>query len=293
MLLLALTLGLGRSFSTEHNSLVGDPVVGGRLYDNWMAELDLPPPDGDQPLWADQTSNTRSGRITWRCKECHGWDYKGAQGAYGPAALRYTGFPGVNGVVGNSLEQITAWLDGTNNPNHNFLAITNPAAVEDLAAFLLTMQIDTSLVADPQTGAAYGDEQSGAILYANHCADCHGSTGRSINFEAAGSPVYLGDVALIDPWRTVHKIRFGIPGSGKIAAEEEGWSLREVADVLAFMQSFPRGNPNYTIQRPEAELASAEAQGEMEPIIWAASAMIAIVALGLGWDAFEKRPRRS
>jgi len=35
------------------------------------------------PLWATQSSNTRSGKDTWRCKECHGWDYMGVDGAYG------------------------------------------------------------------------------------------------------------------------------------------------------------------------------------------------------------------
>jgi thiosulfate dehydrogenase len=24
-------------------------------------------------LWASQSSNTRDGSTTWRCKECHGW----------------------------------------------------------------------------------------------------------------------------------------------------------------------------------------------------------------------------
>ena len=48
---------------------------GGRLYDKWWAEIEAPEPTEDNPLWALQTTNTRSGSTTWRCKECHGWDY--------------------------------------------------------------------------------------------------------------------------------------------------------------------------------------------------------------------------
>ncbi|MGE5123820.1 MAG: hypothetical protein ACM3H7_04830, partial [Acidobacteriaceae bacterium] len=69
---------------------------GGRLYDNWWVEAGVDEPTSDQPLWASQTTNTRSGSDTWRCKECHGWDYKGADGAYGSGS-HMTGFPGVFG----------------------------------------------------------------------------------------------------------------------------------------------------------------------------------------------------
>ncbi|MDH5615478.1 MAG: hypothetical protein OEY62_02950, partial [Acidimicrobiia bacterium] len=56
----------------------GDVVTGGLLYDQWWKVLALDAPADDNPLWASQTTNERSGADTWRCKECHGWDYKGA-----------------------------------------------------------------------------------------------------------------------------------------------------------------------------------------------------------------------
>src|SRR3990172_12009225 len=67
---------------------------GGRLYDNWVKETKAAAPAGNQPLWALQTTNTRTGIDTWRCKECHGWDYKGKGGAYSKGS-HYTGFVGV------------------------------------------------------------------------------------------------------------------------------------------------------------------------------------------------------
>ena len=51
-------------------------------------------PEEDHPLWATQDSNTRSGDDTWRCKECHGWDYKGKAGAYA-SGKHFTGIKGV------------------------------------------------------------------------------------------------------------------------------------------------------------------------------------------------------
>ncbi|MFQ5408280.1 MAG: hypothetical protein ACE5FI_07670, partial [Anaerolineales bacterium] len=71
--------------------LFGDPLRGGLLYDKWWVPLGLDQPEDDHPLWATQDSNTRSGKDTWRCKECHGWDYQGVDGAYGGGS-HMTGF---------------------------------------------------------------------------------------------------------------------------------------------------------------------------------------------------------
>jgi hypothetical protein len=51
-------------------SLEGDQVRGGLLYDKWWTVAEVDQPSGDQPLWATQSTNERSGGDTWRCKEC-------------------------------------------------------------------------------------------------------------------------------------------------------------------------------------------------------------------------------
>jgi hypothetical protein len=53
---------------------------GGRLYDKWWNVLYLPEPDDTHPAYT--ADGTKSGSTTWRCKECHGWDYRGTDGAY-------------------------------------------------------------------------------------------------------------------------------------------------------------------------------------------------------------------
>ena len=82
--------------------ITGTPIVptddwvlasGGRLYDNWMAAQQADEPERTHPSWP--TSNAKKkGATTWRCKSCHGWDYKGAQGKYASGSYK-TGIPGV------------------------------------------------------------------------------------------------------------------------------------------------------------------------------------------------------
>jgi hypothetical protein len=42
----------------------GSAAIGGRLYDKWWKEAGVDEPSSDQPLWATQTTNTRSGGDT-------------------------------------------------------------------------------------------------------------------------------------------------------------------------------------------------------------------------------------
>jgi thiosulfate dehydrogenase len=268
----------------------GDAVRGGLIYDNWMLALDLAPPAGDHPLWANQDANTRSGVITWRCSSCHGWDYKGADGTYGAYSSFYTGFTGLEDMVGASQEEVIDWLDGTNNPEHNFLAYTNSTALNNLAAFLRTQQIDTSLLINPETGESLGDRERGSQLYRNSCAGCHGSSGAAMNFGTTIDPLYLGDLALSDPWQTVHKIRFGTATNVRMpASEDQDWSLSMVADVLAFLQTLPRGNPDFEVLSSEPDPTQVDAQGQIEPIVWATFAIVMVVAGSVTWQWYQDR----
>ena len=64
---------------------LADAAQGGRIYDKWWLAVfgGVPAPTIDHPIWSQQMTNMRSGADTWRCKECHGWDYKGVDGIYG------------------------------------------------------------------------------------------------------------------------------------------------------------------------------------------------------------------
>ncbi|MEX1248716.1 MAG: cytochrome c [Anaerolineales bacterium] len=284
-------LAAGRGFSLAVGEVPGDAIHGGRIYDNWILALDTSPPEGNHPLWGQQDNNARSGVITWRCVECHGWDYKGADGAYGPYSNHYSGFGGVESVIGSSQEDVIDWLDGTNNPEHNFLTWTTATALNDLAAFLRTQQVNTDLIIDPATGEALGNRGDGMALYEAACASCHGDQGTEMNFGSTVAPLYLGDIAAADPWQALHKIRFGSPTSGRMpSSEEQDWSLSMVADVLAYMQVLPRGNPDYAILAPNPDQTGAvENQAQIEPIVWGTFVIIVVVGLNVAWDLYIKR----
>ena len=125
-----------------------DIIRGALLYDNWFATLGVNPPAGNMPIWTRQSTNSRSGPDTWRCVECHGWDYRGAQGAYATGS-HYTGFPDIMSLASKMSEaDIVAHLNGTNDPAHNFSTYLDSISMQQLAAFLKYGIIDDSLYID-------------------------------------------------------------------------------------------------------------------------------------------------
>ncbi|MBI5963407.1 MAG: c-type cytochrome [Chloroflexi bacterium] len=215
-------------------ALTGDAVRGGRLYDKWTVELGVDVPEGDHPLWATQTTNTRSGSDTWRCKECHGWDYKGAEGAYGSGS-HLTGFVGVMGVSGKDANEILGILKGSSNPDHDFSAYMDDQALTDLALFLSEKLVDYAAVINPAAGKTFFEE---------NCIDCHGPQGLALNFGNAEEPEYQGTIAIDNPWEFLNKTRFGQPGFPEMPSlDDAGVTDEELDDLLAYVASFPTSAP--------------------------------------------------
>jgi thiosulfate dehydrogenase len=209
---------------------------GGLLYDKWWNALGVDAPDSDHPLWSTQSTNTRSGADTWRCKECHGWDYMGVDGAYGGGS-HMTGFTGVYGAAGLSAEELTAWLDGSTKTEHDFSAYLDADAIAALVAFLQKGTVDMSTYINYDDKTAIGDADVGQTLYDGTCAACHGSDGTMLNFGDAADPEYLGDLGRGNPWETLHKAAFGHPGSMMPSGLNLGWTWQDLADVLAYVQA--------------------------------------------------------
>jgi thiosulfate dehydrogenase len=234
-------------------------VLGGLYYDDWMAEkgVSVPsfPPDNNNPLWAYQTTNTRIGADTWRCKECHGWDYKGASGQYGDVnSSHYTGFPGIlDAAQSRSEEDIFNFLKfGLTDPInggtvHSFEAYLTDAEITALAKFVKQGTIDTNSYISPFLGFARGDAVNGADKYNTksfgevngNCELCHGTNGQTINFGTPTVPEYLGDLARDNPWEVLHKARFGQPNSNMVGMVSSEMSLQESVDVLTYAQTLP------------------------------------------------------
>jgi thiosulfate dehydrogenase len=210
-------------------------VQGGLLYDKWWKALELDEPTGDMPLWGTQDTNERSGTDTWRCKECHGWDYQGAGGAYATGS-HFTGFPGVFDASSKSAEELTGWFDGTANAEHDFSTYLDESAIEMLVAFVQEGLTDlTPYVNDDKT--TNGDADNGNTLYDQSCAMCHGQDGTNINFHDADDPVYIGELANDNPWEFYHKTAFGQPGTSMPSGVNLGWSSDDIADVVNYAQT--------------------------------------------------------
>ena len=222
-----------------------DAARGGALYDEWweVAGVTAAEPTEDHPLWAsrpDKTSNTRTGPETWRCKECHGWDYKGVAGAYGSGSHR----TGIAGIFGSTLSaQETFDLIET---DHSFgEAGLSDEDIWDLAKFVLEGQLDTDAIIDAG-GAFTGAVNAGRTLYDSGigtgvaCLVCHGADGllappgASADFED-----FVGLLANDNPWEFQHKVRFGQPGTGMPSSVAGGGTSQDVADLGAYAQTLP------------------------------------------------------
>ena len=221
--------------------LVGDPIRGGLLYNDWMNGLRVDVPATDQPLWATQSTNTRTGKDTWRCKECHGWDYLGKDGAYGSGS-HATGFIGLMQVVGTDPYEILAALKGATNPDHDFSAVMDDQALTDMALFLSEDVIDSASFIDTDKMAVGGNLENGKAIYDKNCASCHGADGTVINFGDAAAPMYVGPKSLDNPWEVVHKARYGIPEEMPALAAVTN-EIQEYIDLLAYAQTLPAVSP--------------------------------------------------
>lgn len=219
----------------------GSVAAGGRLYDKWWKAVPgVKEPVGDHPLWATQTTNKRKGLDTWRCKECHGWDYKGKDGAYGSGSHK-TGFPGLMAAQAKSVDQLKAILKGSTNPKHEFSSALDDTALTNLATFLkhgvidLATAIDAKAKKPVKADAAHGKQLS--VI----CAACHGPDGKKLNFGKPDDPEYVGTIAKDNPWEFLHKVRVGQPGSDPPmpTGVELGWKLQDILDILAYSQTLP------------------------------------------------------
>ncbi|MFQ5595750.1 MAG: c-type cytochrome [Anaerolineae bacterium] len=220
----------------------GNVSRGARLYDKWWGELGVDAPTTDHPLWATQSTNTRSGADTWRCKECHGWDYMGKDGAYASGSHR-TGFPGVySAAQSKSVDDLVAALKGGTNPDHDFSSVMDDAALTDLATFMKNGPVDDREYIDYAAKAPKNaDKEHGKQLFDGLCAACHGPDGMKLNFHTPENPEYIGTLANDNLQEFLHKARFGQPGSDPTmpATIDLGWSVQDAVDVMAYAQTLP------------------------------------------------------
>jgi len=204
--------------------VLADPVRGGLLYDTWWKVNGArePQPDVNHPLYP--VDGPLAGSTTFRCTECHGWDYKGVDGVYGSDILHFTGIAGVDGTT-LTPQQLFDLLEGDNSEEggHDMNSFgMSDRDIWDVVKMTLEGTVDTDDYIAPY-GVFLGDPfTEGPNLYFTACWSCH------------GEGVDIGAVATENPWEFFHKVRFGHPGAPMPSLELLDWSLQSVADIGAY-----------------------------------------------------------
>ncbi len=202
---------------------------GGHLYDNWYKELGVKPPQETHPAYPKTARYAQSPRLNWRCKECHGWDYKGKDGVFGKGNRHYTGIKGIHGMAGAPQEAILAVLK---DDTHAYFGLLSEQDFIDLANFISEGQIDMDRHIDPATGVVKGDPERRRNHYNAMCATCHGEDGAM-----RSNLLLLGKVANENPWKALHAIINGHPG--EVMPALRALDRQTSVDILAYIQTLP------------------------------------------------------
>jgi len=207
-------------------NLLASIVRGGRLYDTWYKENRGDAPKSLHPAWAT-TAGEVEPRTTWRCKECHGWDYRGVTGRVDG---RERSFPGVETLKGGDPVRVIVAL---RDERHDLKGRLSERDLVDLANFLAKGQSDMDRYIDRATKKARAASAGYEAHFQTICAPCHGPDGREIRMM---QPV--GRIANQDPWRALHGIVNGHPGEAMPALAAFPHEL--AAGLLAYAQTLPQ-----------------------------------------------------
>lgn len=242
---------------------------GGIMYDKfWAQEAEF-----DQNHASIATLNAKPD--FFRCKQCHGWDLLGTQGAYinrGPKTSR----PNVSSVNLLNIAQTKSYKElfeamkktagrrditydlstydpATNNTEGdkmpNYTQLLTDAQIWDIVKFLkegyipVAQLYDFTLTGDYPTGSiAYsnigmdGNETAGLAYYQSKCQSCHGADGKLIPVESMS----VGKFLRSKPNEVQHKVKFGQLGtsmSGQFSITNS--QMKDLYKALTNTTNFP------------------------------------------------------
>jgi len=204
---------------------VASVANGGRLYDDWLVHSGGQRQALPHPSYPPKANFANVANETWRCKECHGWDYKGDQGQYAKGN-HATGIKGIRALANADPAKTMAVLQSS---SHYFGAVLKYRDLQDLANFVSYGQIDMDTMIDPKSGLSRGDAAKGQPHYRTMCAGCHGAEGRFV------AKRHLGKVSREDPWHRLHNMLNGHPDDTMPALRELDPKVTQ--DILAYIQT--------------------------------------------------------
>jgi len=230
-------------------------ALGGLLYDRWWYAIAVeksPQPLGNHPLWPSEETVV-NGADTWRCKECHGWDYRGRNGAYA-RGKHFTGIPGIVGAntkVNSILEIYNFLRTGGQHAYASFLSDEEIYALTRFVQEIRREAIEASAPSDLLDAVkqqplnfslSLGKGMYEDVITFGGCINCHTVNDKfwffSDNDPERGSIQTLDSIAKNNPWEFLHKVRFGHPGSiMKGIIQFESTSPVAAVDLLGYTQT--------------------------------------------------------
>jgi thiosulfate dehydrogenase len=120
---------------------------------------------------------------------------------------------------------------------HDFSAYMSTSQIWDLVKFLHQGQAAIEPVIDGQ-GQAKGNTKQGKILYNANCSSCHGVDGNELDFKSSKEGIQgVGWLANDNPQESIHKIRWGHPGSDMPSMiADKNLSEKDAIDILTYSQ---------------------------------------------------------
>ena len=237
--------------------VLADAARGGLMYHRWWQETRVSEPTGDHPLYP--MTGQQAGPTTFRCAECHGWDYLGADGAY-ESGSHFTGIGGVADTTRTPQELYNLLTADPNEMQSGHDMDAHGMSDRDIWDVIKMVREEVILtcsggidagrlcrsddectggICDGQT-AVTGNTAVGQGWFNNLCWSCHGLDGQELNFGTDEDPEYIGTVANDNPAKFLHTVRFGHPGAPMPSFQLVGFDKQVFADLLTHAATLPR-----------------------------------------------------
>ena len=203
---------------------------GGQLYDKWYMVIGVDAPKKSHPAYPADKKYAAKPKANWRCKECHGWDGKGVDGAYA-SGKHSTGIKGINGMAGADPAKIIAVLKGK---THAYAGKMEDQDFQDLALFVSKGQVDMGKFIDYASKSPKGgNADQGAAYFNTICVGCHRKDGSYPKDMEKTLGKQMGN-----PQEVMHKILNGQPDEKMPALRALDRQI--IVDLMAHIKTLPK-----------------------------------------------------
>ena len=243
----------------------GDGVFGGSMYDSIWLTLEI----FNIPTWARGDADEEGAHLlAYRCMSCHGWDYRGSEGTYGPNFLNVPWVANINLIESRhkpAAELKAAILSPPHPPE--YAEIFQEIDLEDFAAFIKNEMVDTSVIYSyyPEKGHFAinpgGNQERGHEFIEANCVTCHGPETDQIKTNQGRFS--LGSASRIKFFETIHKILFGSPQTSMRPIKA---TPQELFDVMAALCDFEK-YPSIYFEDVDAETLAREDAAQVRTCI--------------------------